>query len=674
MKHTLLILTATASFACAAPLASLHECVAAHDTARLQEILNEKKGGLNDRDEAGNTALHLAAKAGENEMCRLLLQAGADANACDADGNLPAEVALNDATAAVCTVPANPGFKLYELNKSADREATYRHRVFHAYLPGEEVKARYKTDAYTPYCNPTGIYVKAGDTLQVSVNGAFGHPLTLKVNDVHTEKEADEYPLRSGNNEIRVENAGLVYVDYRDVNPTPGITVDIKGGTVNGIISLWDAAQDADAVLESATAEVLDFYGERVQLVLPVAELRQHCPKGKLVQLLQTYEKVIRLQQELMGWDSLDKNNDHRLPIYGRVTWNGYMYADEEGAGFHVGNMENLCNPDKLKGDSLWGVAHEFGHLNQVRPGMCWQGMTEVTNNLYSLCCQQEMDADNLRMDREICMNADEEPMRGGHMDAFVNCAVVRGEIWQFQHHGASPHPYVSGDVFATLAPFWQLKLYTDTISHTYRPDGEKLLFYPTLFQAVRDTDESKMTNGELRMLFLKRVCDAARLDLTDYFEQCGMMLPLSRGLYDYGDGWITVTDEMLHEVRAYVRGKNYPKPDSSVICYITTDTAEIYRDRLPAHSPKPAELKEQGFQLTVKDGRMEMPDALCGHAVAYECRDSEGNLLRVSLRSLNHLPKDGFTTIIVPENTAIIEAVQWNGQRYTVKELKSAK
>lgn len=67
---------------------SLFEAAAAHApeviTARLSE-----GAAVNQRDEQGNTALHLAARANDNDIVQLLLSGGADPMAQDAQGRIP---------------------------------------------------------------------------------------------------------------------------------------------------------------------------------------------------------------------------------------------------------------------------------------------------------------------------------------------------------------------------------------------------------------------------------------------------------------------------------------------------------------------------------------------------------------------------------------------------------
>ncbi|BET02602.1 Hypothetical protein NTJ_15422 [Nesidiocoris tenuis] len=75
--------------------------------ARLEAArLLVKFGGLDLKDAAGRTALHISAAAGELRSAQLLLDSGADADALDDEGNLPVHVAVRrqnlDVAWAIC--------------------------------------------------------------------------------------------------------------------------------------------------------------------------------------------------------------------------------------------------------------------------------------------------------------------------------------------------------------------------------------------------------------------------------------------------------------------------------------------------------------------------------------------------------------------------------------------
>lgn len=662
MKHTALILSALSSVAFAAappecmwlaavpvtPPASLHEAVEQGNAARLRELATQKDADLNARDEAGKTALHLATERGDAECMEILLTAGADPAALDKEGK-----------------PANPSvlntqkyYRAAELNRSGNVEETYRHRRFSAYLDIKKQIELYKNTGYDPYENALGIFVKEGETVHLCINGLPNGELKLIVKSYADNEAGDDWPLHVGSNSVTTQKDGLLYLSYRKADKeteAPDIDVTITGGTLNGVMTERDSAETWQRLLAEAKAPWLDMLGTRTHLVLPVDSLRAHCP-AKGAELLALYDRIIELQQKLCGWDKYGHPGNH---ILGRVVYNGYMFADEFGAGFHVDNMDVLCNPDKLTGDPCWGVAHEFGHVNQTEPGMMWKGMTEVSNNLYSLWCQYKLGAENIRTEHEVCEGfGGVGRVRGGHTDVHVNSALVAGEPWQFQNIGSAPHPYVSGDVFATLVPLWQLQLYCACVCGNAD-------FYADIFEDVRKTDETDMTNGELRMLFLRRVCDSAKLNLTQFFLNAGMLAPMSRGVFDYGDGWLSVDDAMLFSTLCAIRTKDYPKPDSSVINYITVNTLSQYRDCLPVEVPA-----ADSFTPELSDGKLEIPAGVWKNAVAFEAygTDEKGRekLLRVSLRGLNHEDNDA-TTVFCPAGTAHIKAVQWDGTRFSV-------
>lgn len=635
------------------PPASLHEAVEQGDAARLKELVALKDADLNARDEAGKTALHLAVERGMSECTDILLSAGADPAAVDKDGKPASEIVLN----------AQKYYRAAEINRASDREESYRHRRISAQLDIKKQIALYKNGGYDPYENALGIYCKAGESVHISINGMPEGELNLIIKDFADNEEGDIWPLHVGSNTVTSQNSGLLYLSYRKAEPgskAPDIDVTITGGTINGVMTEVDTVDTWKHLLATATAPWLDLVGTRTHLVLPTDALRTHCPvKG--VQLLALYDRIIKLQQQLCGWDKYGHPGNR---ILGRVVYNGYMFADERGAGFHVDNMDALCNPDTLAGDPCWGVAHEFGHVNQTEPGMMWKGMTEVTNNLYSLWCEYSLDAANIRTEHEVCEGfGGIGRVRGGHFDAHINSALIKGEAWQFQNIGATPHPYVSGDVFATLVPFWQLQLYCALA----RGNAD---FYADIFENVRKTDEKAMSNGELRMLFLRRVCDSAKLDLTRFFLQAGMLAPMSRGVFDYGDGWLSVTPAMLRATVDAIKAKGYPEPDSSVLNYISVNTLAQYRDRLAAEAPA-----EGVYTPALRDGKLEIPAGVWKNAVAFEAygTDAKGNehLLRVSLRGLNHEDNDA-TTVYCPEGTTHVKAVQWDGVRFPVMDCTS--
>ena len=547
-------------------------------------------------------------------------------------------------------VPARTDFST--LNNGAP-EHSYRHRSIRAYLPKAELSRRNKVGNYSSFENPTGIFFSPGEEVTLTLSGSEGQRIVLIVHDFEQGGTHDEYPLSEGSNHLIIAHRGLGYLDYRSDSPdsAPAVQVDIQGGRVNGIFTRHDSEATWKSLLAHAQCNILDLIGERCQLAYDVESLRKGCPEDGPA-LLALYDEIIRLEQEdILGWDRDGSHPGNH--IHGRVQWGGFMHADGMGAAFHVSTIPGLANPASLR-RGAWGVAHEFGHVNQTRPGLCWVGTAEVTNNIFSAWVNFSLNPRNMRLEHEFIQNFDKRPMIGGRFDCYINNALVRRRLWQF-HGGpddgnSAPPTNRTGDHFVSVCPFWQLQLYMAVAR------GKKD-FYPSIFHHIRTTDEKALSQGQLRVLFFKRACDAAHLNLSEFFVKLGILAPIDRMVEDYASRHMTITPDMCREALEYAA--RYPKPDSSVLFYITGNSVDIFADKLPIRRPKDTAAPE------ICNGCIEMPADRWENAVAFEAYAGK-KLLRISLRGLGQ--KDGIsTTIICPPGTDTVKAVQWDGKRFTI-------
>ena len=536
-----------------------------------------------------------------------------------------------------------------------DPEVTYRNRTFSAYLSRAAFQRITKTGAYSAFENATGIYFRAGDTADIEVSGTEGRPVTLIVHEFEGDPIHSEYPLREGSNSITIQKSGLAYIDYRvdtreELATAPKVQVKIRGGQINGIMTPADSDAVWEKLLRGAKCGMMELVGERVHLLFDGEGLRKGCPsRGK--ELLALYDEVMRMEQDdILGWN-LDGTHAGNH-IMGRSVWSGYMHADGIGAAFTYRVTPLITDPDDLPKTS-WSVAHEFGHVNQTKPAMCWSGLTEVTNNIFSVWCAYNLNPSTLRLEHGEMNNALNVRMRGGCYDNYINAALVKRRTWFWYGY---PNTTQDGDlveksmaVQETLIPLWQLQLYLAVAR------GKKD-FYPRMFHTARVTDDSERTNGEIEVLFMKRACDAAQLDLSEFFVKLGMLAPMDRISNDYISEYITITQEMCLDAIRYA--SRYPRPDSSVIFYISGNSVDIFKNRA-AVVPSSASFK-------ISEGLVEIPATEWQNAVAFEayCGDK---LLHVSLRGLNHEDNQS-TSVICPDGTDRVMAVQWDGQRFPVQ------
>jgi hypothetical protein len=164
---------------------------------------------------------------------------------------------------------------------------------------------------------------------------------------------------------------------------------------------------------------------------------------------------------------------------------------------------------------------------------MTWGGMTEVSNNIFSLYTVGLMGNES-------------------RLKAQKNFASARKNIIE-----ANPRMSLlnAPDVFDRLVPFWQLHLY---FSHNGRPD-----FYADVMEEMRRRPDAGTGNDSIKnqFEFVKICCDVAKLDLTDFFDQWGFFRVGEVTVDDYAKYHYTITQQMVDDAKAYVARKTYPKP-----------------------------------------------------------------------------------------------------------------
>lgn len=547
-------------------------------------------------------------------------------------------------------VPA--GTDVSTLNAAGNREKQYRHRVMRAYRPLTYINKRLKVGNYSRYENPTGIWFTAGETARIKLAAAA--PVEAYLKSFAKDGKETTFVLQPGDNSLRMEHDGLLYINYRADDPAaaPPIELDIAGGKVNGVFTRHDDNNTWKALVAKAVAPNLDCVGERCQLLLDMDNVREFVPEDG-VSMLRNYDRIIEIQQkDILGWDQYKLHPGNH--IMGRVMYDRFMHADGLGAAFVNKHMGPIIKPETMLRQS-WPIAHEFGHVNQTRPVMMWTGMTEVTNNIFSALAQFKLSPSFLRLEHEKGRTPDGYTLRGSRYDSYVNSAIVRKQMWQFQAGPDDGNRPVDGskpgDPFVICIPYWQLYLYLTAAR------GNDM-FYPDLFEMARNTDATNMTMGELRTLFYVNACKAAKLDLTDFFVATKMLTPMNRMVGDYSSTYVTVTPQMIQEAMSQVKAAHFPKPDSKVIYYINGNNYNIYRSKAKL-VPSPE------FKPEVRDRRFVVPAGTWKNAVAFEAYAGK-QLLRISLLGLDH-EDNVSTTVIVPEEADSVKAVQWDGKRETI-------
>lgn len=434
-------------------------------------------------------------------------------------------------------------------------EGTYQSQyLLNSYKPVPSNKVLEKSlklfNGYSRYENMTGVYLEQGENV-VLVGDLHGRQISLLIPEwtrqptpgFEPTKDPEgwglknqEIPLHEGVNVIYVHKPGNVYLNYfADVPETaPLITLHFITGKVNGYFdaSIHDN-EDWNRLLDHAVSPVLDVKTKYMQLAYPVKYLKQFA-YGKGKELAEDYDRIMHLQYEFSGALKYNRIPDKR--ILARVNYNYFMFRDGDGVAFlgDEGTMKAAIGPDISKN---WGVNHEIGHVMQMQPQLTWGGMTEVSNNLFTMYVTMSLGSPS-RLGTGKTYEAAFKEVLDAEKKPFIMCV---------------------GDPFCKLVPFWQLQVYFD--GRGYKD------FYADVMEHMRNHPHKGTGNASINNMyeFIKICCDVAKTDLTDFFEAWGFFIPGKFEIGDYANYVFDVTPKMIEETKKYIVSKHYPKPDKDV-------------------------------------------------------------------------------------------------------------
>jgi hypothetical protein len=412
--------------------------------------------------------------------------------------------------------------------------------------------------------NPTGIYATEGEDIVVLVGNTDFFP-NLAILTPGGRGDRTTFPLHKGVNKIHAPHDGLMYILFHTLTGTePPVKINIVTGTVNGYFDRdkHTAEGDWQRLLSQATFPYFDVKGRHALVCFETAAYRAYCPNNGL-EVIEHYDDLVYWEQEFQGMVKYNTLNKTRMVLLAGIMAPGVgAYASDYWTVYGSSSQEDLLDLSKLKsttsttGGGAWMPAHEIGHVNQTRPGLKWLGMTEVTNNILS---------QYVTIEWGIRSRLNDENVKNGknRYQAAVE-EIVNAELPHNEH----------GDVFYKLVPFWQLKLYMmDAL-------GIKD-FYKDVYQQVRvnpDPEESangSTMDGMCQLEFVKIVCEASQLDMTEFFTDWGFLRPVDFKLSDYGTDRFAVTQADIDAVKAAIAAMNLPKPQVPVgkHIYEITDT-----------------------------------------------------------------------------------------------------
>lgn len=439
-------------------------------------------------------------------------------------------------------------------------EKEFRIHEYNAYSDANYWNQAMKATGGSYMGNPTGIYSSDDSHIYVFVDQDIPSDATLYfagcVNNDLIRNAKTGQRLRKGLNIIDGQKDALYYIVYtadtrsktKKLNEWPDIKIHIEGGVVNGY---YDVARHNDndyvALLNNATYDLFTVKGGEALFNFKTSTYKSVWPTS-IKRSICWFDSLTVWEKELMGFcESVASGKracaPYRLtggesifPIYynnpnfaieGKESDSGYANSTTYRTSYN--SVECIRNSFVVQaGQDDWCAGHECGHNNQSAINL--ESCTEVSNNLFS---------------NVICYLGGATTTKGHPLATTMNYYAHRV-------------PFFSRDVTSKMRMYYQLYLY-------YHQAEKNTAFYPTLFQELRKDPLELWTNTYNSSLkFVRKVCEVAQEDLTDFFTAWGFFEPCNLTIDDYGIYDLTVTqadiDKTLEEI------SKYPKKNREIL------------------------------------------------------------------------------------------------------------
>lgn len=427
----------------------------------------------------------------------------------------------------------------------------FRIQEYKAWPHPDDFSRNNRVGTYSLCDNPTGIFVRQGDTVIVFVNDTQGYNITLDLKNYNKPGgngywDNTYYPLYKGANKVIADRDGLFYVFYHtsDHLTAPKIKIHFAFGKANGYYdNQKHSPADWTRILSATQYEYFDVLGAYAHLSFPTAKFKANASTTG-PQLIKNYDDLVYAERDLMGYYKFPNRNPYNRSHF-VVMYHNYMYSTSYHTGYEVSTMDGLTNAANVR-QYPWGPAHEVGHSNQHNPLLKWVGTTEVTNNIQSLYVQTQWG------------NVSRLTEEGRYQEAFDDLLVPQ-------------KAHCEVNIWRKLVPFWQLQLFFSNVLD--RND-----FYASIYEGCR-TRPTGSNQGEYQLNFVKIVTDSAKVDLTEFFNAWGFLKPVNVRVDDYSPAQLTISTSQSLAVKNYIKNKNFPIPPYK-IQYITDSNWEIYKNK----------------------------------------------------------------------------------------------
>ena len=520
----------------------------------------------------------------------------------------------------------------------------------------------------SPNSDPTGIYVESGNIITAYVSTVPANGTIVLRNVPRQSATGDGYTLTAGFNILKIQSSGMLFVDYEVDNTTggaapftllssyPDVKIHIEGGKVNGAFSALRGDTNDDWV---TMKEYMFKHYDYIQLrsrkkIFNMVDslVFKACPEN-MVGVLGLWDKVVGMEHNIMGLDSEFGGYFNTPMMAVSFTGDGHMYASSFGTYYNENTIADVMRYENLfAGGSLWGPAHEIGHINQAAINLI--GQSEVSNNLFS----------NIAVYENGHLTS-----RAEHISTTLR-EMAEGVYWQDRGIWERTHLYFQ------LYQFFHIQ-------------GYKPTFYQEFFHALRENPTRRIKNvfvnaSDDYLKFYKMACEVSGYDLTELFQAYGFfVVPQltqytlnneTKGAYqvgDYGTFYLVVNQEMIDSVVNEVKAMKLPMANIVFIEDRITAPDATY-EGAPAGAKKTAfsgypigngngdvgqytdfvsTAQAQGYKASYAEGNDGSLSVQIGHdgasgAVGFKVFDSKGKLVYLSNKYSFTVPKSIYDSL----------------------------
>ncbi|MDO4628831.1 MAG: M60 family metallopeptidase, partial [Planctomycetia bacterium] len=376
-------------------------------------------------------------------------------------------------------------------NKTFDSELS--RNVFVCQRRASAEKENEMRRGWMPWTNYQAVGQAVGENLRFAVylEAEPGEPLPTLIswNPAKSWNEREVFTLSLGRNYLRAKTDGLLYVE----NPHPeeeqsrAPILHFMNTMHSPVFRLGEtsAKEWKEMMQEPNPLGYVEFSSKHALVTASLRNVEKHLDHP--VKLMETYEYLMDCYARLMGFPDDDAEPPHtrpKCPVHLIEVDHSFMYATHYRTAYHYDAMESVLNSEQLV-KSGWGPWHEIGHTHQM-PGYMFNGLTEVTVNLYSLEMQTSMG-----------------------QQARIDTPEMKKKI--AEHFQARNDYDTIEDVFMKLAMFWQLRL-------AFGDD-----FYPQLHRYYREQDLNLPDDHAKKQEFVLATARISGWNPEPFFEAWGI-------------------------------------------------------------------------------------------------------------------------------------------------------